>query len=44
MPFNEDTLIGKAYLWQLIFKEELYIYFRVLIYIGITSKLAIKDY
>ena len=31
-------------LQQLIYKEELYAYFRVLIYIGITIKLCIKDY
>jgi hypothetical protein len=31
-------------LWQLIYKEELYAYFSVLIHIGITIELCIKDY
>ena len=31
-------------LWQPICKQELYTYFRVLIYIGITIELYIKDY
>ena len=31
-------------LWQPTYKEELYAYFRVLIYIGNTIELCIKDY
>jgi hypothetical protein len=30
--------------WQPICKEELYTYFRVLIYMGITIELCIEDY
>ena len=30
--------------WQPICRQELYAYFRVLIYIGLTIELAIKDY
>ena len=43
-PSDEDALMGRACLWQLISREELYAYFGVLIYIGITSESAIKDY
>ena len=32
------------YLWQLTYKQELYAYFGVLIYISITIELCIKDY
>ena len=30
--------------WQLIYKEKLYAYFKVLIYMGITIESCIKDY
>ena len=43
-PSNKDALIGKAYPQQPTFREKLYAYFKILIYIKITSKLAIKDY
>ena len=39
--------VGKklqACLWQLIYKEELWAYFGVLIYIGLIQELFIKDY
>ena len=41
-PLYEETEYTR--LWQLIYKEELYAYFGILIYIGITIELCIKDY
>jgi len=32
------------YIWQPIYKQKLYAYFGILIYIGITIELCIKDY
>ena len=40
---DKDALLIQ-YKWILIFREELYIYFSILIYIGLTIELAIKDY
>ena len=41
-PLNEE--IENPCIWQLIYRQELYTYFKVLIYIGLTIKPAIKDY
>ena len=41
---EEEALEGRARLWFPICRRELYIYPRVIIYIGITIELAIEDY
>jgi len=41
---EEEALEGRARLWFPIYRRELYIYFRVIIYIGIIIELAIEDY
>ena len=43
-PKDKDKLLTRYYRQLLISREELYIYFSILIYIGITIKLATKDY
>ena len=42
--YSSDKKAEHLYLQQLIYKQELYAYFRVLIYIGITIESCIKDY
>ena len=41
---EEEALEGRARPWFPIYRRELYIYFRVVIYIGIIVELAIEDY
>ena len=41
---EEEALEGRVRLWFSIYRRELYIYFRVVIYIGIIIELAIEDY
>ena len=41
-PLNKEK--ENLYIQQLIYRQELYAYFKVLIYIGLTIELAIKDY
>jgi len=41
-PIEEDTEF--VYRWKLIDRQELYAYFGVLIYMGITIESSIKDY
>ena len=41
-PLNEEA--EHPHLWQPICKQELYAYFTVQIYIGITIESCIKDY
>ena len=43
-PSNDAGEKLQARLWQLICKEELWVYFSVLIYIGLTQESSIKDY
>ena len=43
-PSNDAGEKLRACLWQLICKEELWAYFGVLIYIGLTQESSIKDY
>ena len=43
-PSNDAGEKLRACLWQLICKEELWAYFGVLIYIGLTQESSIEDY
>jgi len=43
-PLNNISKKLRARLWQLIYKEELWVYFGILIYMGIIQKLSIKGY
>ena len=43
MP-EEKAPEGRVRPWFPIYRQELYVYFRVIIYMGIIIKLAIEDY
>ena len=44
LVLEKDAPLGKQRSWLPTCRQELYVYFRVVIYIGITIELAVEDY